>query len=64
MDPIVISAIIQGTIAAWMPVLLASVKNPASKAKMKKQAPTFRTIGAEFIALADAIDAVSLKKRK
>ena len=64
MDSSIIIAILSSTINAWVPVLLASVKNPASKAKMKKASPALRAAGVQLVQLADQIDAVSAKKRR
>ena len=56
MDPTIIIAIALASLNSFLPIILASVKNPASRAKMKKFVPQLRTAAQELIVIADAID--------
>lgn len=62
MDPSIIIAIISSTINAWLPILVASVKNPASKAKLKKSVPALRAMADGIYALIATIESSTAKK--
>ena len=62
MDPSIIVAIISGTISSWLPVLVFSVKNPASKAKLKKSTPALRALAAQLLNFCDTVDNLTAKK--
>jgi hypothetical protein len=63
MDPSIIIAIALASLNSFLPVIFASVKSAASKAKLKKFAPQLRTAAQELVAIADMIDSVSVKRK-
>ncbi len=65
MDPSIIIAIVTSTINSWLPVLVASVKSPAAKAKLKKSVPAIRAAAQSLNNFADLVESTpALKKKK
>ncbi len=58
MDPTYVAAIIASTVSIWLPLLLASVKNPASKVKLKRAVGPLRIAAQQIVHFCDSVDAL------